>query len=131
VTTPPRARHWGAISLAELLEIGRVRRTGQRGRPRKSIGEIDARHPRLQREIAELLAKGPARGKLSKLQRQAKARGVASSEFYRIVARVRPRSQLLGNLALVRKFVTPDELAAWRDREFIAVLRLARIRSRR
>jgi hypothetical protein len=37
----------------------------------------------------------------------------------------------LGNLALVRKFVTPDELAAWRDREFIAVLRLARIRSRR
>jgi hypothetical protein len=119
------------MSLAELLEIGCVRSTGKRGRPRKSIGEIDARRARLQREIIELLASRPRRGELSKLQRSAAARGVASSEFYRIVERARPLAELESRARLIRQFVTPDELVLWRDRPFIAVLRLARIRSRR
>lgn len=111
-------------------------RTGNRGRPKQTVRELQARQGVVWKEIIALLRRPPAWGQIKELQQRVQRKhGIASSEFYKIVKQARQWLPIADRLArekeLMDKYITPAELDAWADRSADSVIRLARRRSRR
>lgn len=125
-----RKRHLGFISVAQLLAL--QRRTG-RGRPRQTLGHQGSRDAPVFRMIEAVKLQGVKRGDWVLLQRKVQTRyGIASSEFYKILARWRYWQRTwIEPMELVHRELSPAERAKWQHRPFAEVVRLARRRARR